>query len=383
MNETAEIAIVGGGVVGASVAFHLAERGCTDVVVLERETALGLGSTGKATGGIRAQFATDINVKLSLYAMRFLSEWDVDCGYDPRGYLFVASGDDQMQQLAAAAALQRAAGYTDLRLVDKREIGEMVPGLDTTSVVGGSFGPRDGFLDPIAILNGFAGQAATAGVEFRTGVEVLSLSVAGGRVTGVELAGGRIDCDSVVLCTGAWAAELAATAGVRLPVVPERRQIVWARMPEPLPPRTPMVVDVASGFHFRPARDTDNEVLMACPDTAPPCSSTDFNDAFIDEVRVHARRFAPMLDGAAVLRDKCRAGLYENSPDHHAIIGGCGIDGLYIAAGFSGHGVMHSPATGRAVAEIMLDGEATFIDVSPLSIDRFGRGELLTEAGYL
>ena len=249
-------------------------------------------------------------------------------------------------------------------------IAEMVPGLNCDDLVGGSFGPRDGFINPLALLEGFITAAALHGARIRTSALVRSIKVAGGRVTGVHTSEGDLDCDKVVVCSGAWAKTVAATAGIDLPVEPQRRQIVWATSQQPLPSGLPMVIDLSNGFHFRPARDfhfgsetaSPYDVLFAYPDPdEPPGFSTDFDEAFIEKVAEKAAHRAPFLNGSSIVYEKCRAGLYENTPDHHAILGGCEVDGLYFANGFSGHGVMHSPATGRALAEIILDGEASFL----------------------
>ncbi|MEO8649123.1 MAG: FAD-binding oxidoreductase, partial [Acidobacteriota bacterium] len=195
------------------------------------------------------------------------------------------------------------------------------------------------------------------------------------------------------VCAGAWARTIAATVNVDLPVEPQRRQIVWARSADGLPPGLPMVIDIGTGFHFRPARDftsaserstDERDVLFAYPDPDEPTSSnTLFDDAFIGKVYERAKQRSPFLFNTEVIRQKCRAGLYENTPDHHAILGGCEIAGLFFANGFSGHGVMHSPAAGRAVCEIVLGGRSDFLDVSSLSLDRFTKGELLRETAFI
>lgn len=382
--QKAEIVIIGGGVVGASVAYHLTQRGCRDVLILERENALGLGSTGKATGGVRAQFETDINIQLSLYSLDFFRDWDVDCGYEPRGYVFLATNDEQFEYLKRTSDRQRSLGYREVEIVGTAAIASMVSGLNCSDIVGGSFGPRDGFIDPVAVMNGFLSNAIANGTRVQTLSEVLSIKTDSGRVTGLRTSFGLVECERVVLCSGAWARDLASTAGIDLPVEPLRRQIVWARSTEPLPANLPMVIDMSNGFHFRPARDSTDGLLFAFPDRDEQASfSTEFDDDFVEKVYEKARHRAPFLADVAVVRDKCRAGLYENTPDHHAILGGCDIAGLYFANGFSGHGVMHSPATGRALSEIMLDGESKFLDVSCLSIDRFARGELLHETAFI
>ncbi len=397
--KKAEIVIIGGGVVGASVAFHLAERGVRDVVILEREDVQGRGSTGAATGGVRTQFETDINIKMSLYSIDFLKNWDHDCEYDPKGYLFFATTDKQFDYLKLNVEKQRALGVRRVEVVDVQAIAELVPGMNCADITGGSFGRDDGFINPLAVMNGFTRGALRGGAKIEFGVDARGLLIRSGRVTGVETANGIIECDAAVTCTGARAADIAATAGIDLPVVPQRRQIVWSRTLEPLSPRMPMVIDIGTGFHFRPARDfrlvmdtslsgretrNDRDVLFAYPDPDEPVSvRTDFEDSFIAKVYESAKLRADFLFESEVVREKCRAGLYENTPDHHSILGGCQVEGLYFANGFSGHGVMHSPATGRAISEIILDGRASFLDVSCLSIDRFAKGEQLHETAFI
>lgn len=386
--QKAEIIIIGGGVVGASVAYHLTERGAKDVLILERENILGLGSTGKATGGIRAQFGTEINIRLSLYSLDFFKEFNVftggDCGYEPRGYLFLATDQTQLNFLKESNEMQRAAGYGEVEIVDPDTIAKFVPGLNCEDIVGGSFGSRDGFIDPLGVLNGFAKKAKENGALVEICREVKSIETRGGRVTGVVTDDGTIECEKAVLCAGAWARDLAKTAGIDLPVEPLKRQIVWAKSERALPAGLPMVIDLSNGFHFRTAKGSDEEILFAYPDKEEkPGGSTEFDDAFIGKVYEKASHRAPFLCETKVVRERCRAGLYENSPDHHAILGKCEIDGLYFANGFSGHGVMHSPATGRALAEIILDGDASFMDVSCLGFSRFSTGKLLYETAYI
>jgi sarcosine oxidase subunit beta len=383
-----ETIIIGGGVVGASIAYHLTERGAKNVLVLERENGLGLGSTCKATGGARAQFGTEINVHLSLYSLDFFERFNEltggDCGYEPRGYLFLAADDSQLEFLRRSIDLQRSVGYNAVSTVDTAAIRQIVPGLNCEDIVGGSFGPRDGFIDPLGILNGFAMKARENGATVEPAKEVLSIKVRAGKAEGVVTHNETIECENVVLCAGAWARPLAKTAGVDLPVEPLKRQIVWAKAQNRLPASLPMVIDLSNGFHFRPAKGSGEDVLFAYPDPDErPGANTDFDNEFIGKVYEKARHRAPFLCETNVVREKCRAGLYENSPDHHAILGKCGVGGLYLANGFSGHGVMHSPATGRALAEIILDGEATFLDVSCLSLSRFAEGRQLHENAYI
>ncbi|HEY0049754.1 MAG TPA: FAD-dependent oxidoreductase [Pyrinomonadaceae bacterium] len=382
--KKSEIVIIGGGVVGASVAYHLTRRGARDVLILERENALGRGSTGAATGGVRAQFETDINIKMSLYSLDFFNNWDFDCGYEPRGYLFFATDEKQFEYVRRNVEKQKSLGVKEVEIVDTQTISEIVRGLNCSDICGGSFGARDGFINPLGVLEGFTKKAIENGARVETGTEVFSIETENGKVGAVETNKGRIECEKIVLCSGAWARALAQTAGIDLPVEPQKRQIVWAKSAAGFQANLPMVIDLSSGFHFRPAKDSKNEILFAYPDRAEkPGFSTDFDENFIEKVYERAKYRAPFLYDTEVVREKCRAGLYENTPDHHAVLGGCAVEGLYFANGFSGHGVMHSPATGRALAEIILDGEASFLDVSCLRLERFAKGELLHETAFI
>ena len=386
-----EIIIIGGGVVGASVASHLTERGAENVLILERESEQGKGSTGKATGGVRAQFETEINIKMSLYSLDFFANCGFDCDYEPRGYLFFATDEKQFDYLKRNVEKQKSLGVKNVEIVDTKEIVKICPILNCEDIVGGSFGGRDGFINPLAVMRGFMRKALDGGAKIEFETQVFSIETKGGKVKSVETNKGRIECEKVVICTGAWARQLAQTAGIDLPVEPQKRQIIWAKSQKDLPANLPMVIDLGSGFHFRPARDftsdepsENNEILFAFPDPDEKTSfDTNFDESFIEKVYGKAKHRSPFLYETMPILEKCRAGLYENTPDHHAILGSCAIEGLYFANGFSGHGVMHSPATGKALSEIILDGKAAFLDVSCLNLARFAKGELLHETAFI
>lgn len=388
--KKAEIVIIGGGVVGASVAFHLTQCGAKDVLILERESAQGKGSTGKATGGVRAQFETEINIRMSLYSLEFFKNWEFDCQYEPRGYLFFAASEKGADYLKKNVEKQRSLGIKDVGIVDAKTIREICPILNCEDISAGSFGASDGFINPLAVMNGFTKSALKSGARIEFETQVFSIQTQNGKVRSITTNKGEIECETVVLATGAWAKNLAKTAGIFLPVEPQKRQIIWARSEQNLPENLPMVIDLETGFHFRPARDfvnpqnTENEILFAYPDPDETNSfDTNFDLSFVEKVYERARHRSTFLFETKPILEKCRAGLYENTPDHHAILGGCEIEGLYFANGFSGHGVMHSPATGRALAEIILDGEANFLDVSCLSLERFTTGNLLHETAFI
>lgn len=390
---TAEIVIIGGGVVGASVAYHLAQRGIKDIVILERASRQGTGSTGKATGGIRVQFGTNVNIELSRYSIDFINDQNVDCGYDPKGYLFLASTDQQIKDLNKSVAVLNAKGIDDAQMLSHEDVLKMVPILNGHGILGASFCSRDGFIDPIALMRWFTQNALEKATRIEYSTTATKIDVIAGKAVGVETTNGYYSTQTVVLCTGPDAAVLAATANVDLPVEARQRRIAWARPKRPLPEDLPMVIDIASGFHFRPGidfnipkedRPTDRmNVIFACSEPDEIKRTGEFSQPFCDLAMSYAQKFVPEFADAEIVPEKCRAGFYEGSPDKHAILGRCFVEGLFLANGFSGHGVMHSPASGLALSEMILDGTSHTLDVSMLGLERFANGELLHETAFL
>ena len=377
--KAAAVAVVGGGVMGASVAYHLAVRGARDVLVLDRSAGPGLGSTGAATGGFRAQFDTPINVRLSLLAreklQRFKEEVGSDPGYDPVGYLWLARNDTERDALSGAWQIQRAEGLTEAVLVGPDEIARLSPAVRLDGVVGGAFCPTDGFIRPRQILEGYLAAAKRLGVRVEWGIEVVGLARdAGGRITDVETPRGRIAAGAVVNAAGAWAAAVAAHAGIALPVTPLRRQAAATTVCDLLPESTPMTIFAGDGFHFR-VRDGRVLLLQPTPGVAGRPFEATVDPAWIDAVVRTARERVPVLRRASIDPSACWAGLYEMSPDKHAILGPA-ADGanFYLINGSSGHGVMHAPALGQLLAEMILDGAASTLDVSALRPSRFEEG---------
>lgn len=377
--ERADVVIVGGGVVGASVAYHLAARGCTDVLVLDR-AAPGGGSTGRATGGYRAQFATAVNVRLSLLAREklraFPDELGVDAGYRPHGYLFVATTDAQLDALRRAQRTQRDAGLAEARALSAAEVRELNPAIAGDDVVGGVFCGTDGFIRPLQILHGYLAAARRLGARVRCGTAVRALRRAGDRVVGVETDVGPVHAGAVVNAAGAWAAALGAGAGLDLPVVPVQRQTAVTAPTACLPPDMPMTIFVEDGFHLR-VRDGRVLLLRSGPDApAHDGGAVAFDGAWLPGVLARMRARVPCVAPVAIDRAACVAGLYEMSPDGHAILGAApGLPGFWLANGSSGHGVMHAPALGHLLAELLLDGAARTMDVAPLRPERFADGD--------
>jgi sarcosine oxidase subunit beta len=386
---TADVVIIGGGVIGASIAYHLTEAGCRNVIVLERECLQGLGSTGRATGGIRAQFSTPINIQLSLASLEairhFKDATGVDPYYRPYGYLFLATSDEQMQVLRTLVALQHRAGLATVRLLGPDEVRALVPQVYTDDVVGASYCPTDGFIEPLSLLKGFTERAVERGAQVWLDTEALGIELAHGVVCGVVTNRGTIATRCVVNAAGAWAKQIARMAGIELPVEPLRRQAAGTQPLPSLPDETPMVIELGTGFHFRKDHLGGGGVLLLWSDPAEPYGDNMYFDvSWLRRMLPLAYRRLPCLRQTQISPRRCWAGLYEVTPDHHPVLGRVpGVEGLYLANGFSGHGVMHAPATGRLLAQLILQGAASLLDITPLSIERFARGELLAETALL
>ncbi|MFL5517479.1 MAG: NAD(P)/FAD-dependent oxidoreductase [Gemmatimonadales bacterium] len=384
----ASVAVVGGGVIGASVAYHLAARGIRDVVVLDRAAGPGEGSTGRATGGFRAQFASAVNVRLSLLAreklLRFGEEIGVDPGYLAAGYLWLAGTEGELAELRAGRMLQQAEGLHEAVEVDPAEIARLNPALRLDGVVGGTFCPTDGFIQPRRILDGYLDASRRRGVRIEWETEVTGFTRKGnGRIVAVKTSRGAIEVDAAVNAAGPWAAPVAGMAGVDLPVTPLRRQVAITTPCELLPAMMPMTIFAGDGFHLRVR---DGRVMLLQPTPGVPSQPFDIrvDPAWIDAVTETAHRRVPVLRRAAIDRAGCWAGLYEVSPDKHAILGAApACANLFLVNGSSGHGVMHAPALGQLLAEIICEGAASTLDVTALRPSRFDEGAPNPASGLL
>ena len=415
VTETADVVIIGSGIVGSSVAYHLVEQGCTNVLVVEREPHQGKGSTGKSMGGVRAQFSTPVNIEMSRYSIDFFSTFDDVVGhpadYRPHGYLFCATTERHLEYLKANREKQLALGVKNVELVSREEILKMVPQLRVDDVIAGTYCATDGFVDPHSVMMGFMLKARERGVRLwldtqvtgietepsqqegsssrldralvppPTGTEPPSIPVQR-RISGVMTSRGLVSTRIVVNAAGPWAAEVARMAGAALPVEPLRRQLVPTEPFDGLPKRFPMVIDMSTGFHFR--REGKGILLAWNDPEETPGFKTDFDPTFVEKILTRAAERVPCLADAEVNPRRAWAGLYEMTPDHHAIIGPApGVQGLYFVNGFSGHGVMHSPASGRITADLILRGHSDLIDASQLSVERFAQGRSLEETAIL
>lgn len=387
MSETADVVIIGSGIVGSSVAYHLANQGCRNVLVIERDPHQGKGSTGKSMGGVRAQFATRVNIEMSRYSIDFFSRFEEIVGhpadYRPHGYLFCATSPAHLDYLKANRERQQKLGVTNVEFVSRQDIQNFVPQMCVDDLIGGTFCPTDGFVDPHSVMMGFMLNAREKGARLWLDTTVTAIERdRANRVTSVETTRGPVSTNVVVNAAGAWAKQVATMAGSELPVEPLRRQLVPTEPFDQLPQRFPMVIDMSTGFHFR---REGKGILLAWNDPAEtPGFKTDFDVSFIEKILTHAAARVPCLAEASVNPRRAWAGLYEMTPDHHAIIGPApDVEGLFFVNGFSGHGVMHSPASGRITADLILNGKSEVTDATQLSVTRFKEGRLLKETAVL
>ncbi|HEU4527590.1 MAG TPA: FAD-binding oxidoreductase [Actinomycetota bacterium] len=381
MTRTADVVVVGGGVVGASAAYHLAAAGAGEVLVLERADALGTGSTAACAGGFRSQFSSEVNVRLSQASVPmivgFAEEHGLPLDVWQDGYLFLVRGEARWDRFREAVEIQRALGV-EVELLEPPQAGELVPGISLEDVVGATYGPRDGIADPSGLTNGYATLARRAGARIETGVEVLVVRVEAGRVVGVRTSSGDVDAPVVVNGAGPWAAVLAATAGVDLPLEPIPRNIVTTGPFPGVPERRTLVIDAETSLYFH--REGPGVLMGMGGVDERPSFETSPDERFIaEEILPTAIRVFPPLGDAGL--ERTWAGLYEMTPDRHPVLGPApGVDGFYLANGFSGHGFQHAPVVGKLLAEMIVEGRATTVDVSSLGLERFGRGRLLPEA---
>lgn len=384
--QTAEVVIVGGGIVGSSIAYHLTAAGCKDVLVIERETQQGKGSTGKSMGGVRAQFATPTNIQMSLYSIPFYANFDerlgYPAGYRPQGYLFLATFEKHLAYLKANQAKQRALGLKCVEMIDGDHIRMMFPQLDAEDVIGGSFCATDGFVDPYSAMIGFMTWATEHGAKLWRHTEITAIVRDKDGIAAVETSRGTVATRVVVNAAGAWAAELGRMAGVEIPVKPVKRMLVPTEPFSEFPHTAPMIIDMSNGFHFRPE---SLGFLLAWNEPGERVGfDTDFEPEFIEKILTHAARRVPCFENLAVNPKKAWAGLYEVTPDHHCILGSVEtLNGFFLANGFSGHGVMHAPATGKILSDLILTGKTEVTDARALRLERFGAGEMIHETAVL
>jgi len=375
--ERAEVVIVGGGVTGASIAYHLAKKGMRDVVVLERDR-LGSGSTSRNAGGVRLQFSTEVNVRLSQRSLPHWERFEEEMGVDPEfhqvGYLFLISTDRDAAAFERSLTLWSRLGVPTTRL-DQQGVHKLFPEIRVDDVRFATFCPKDGYLDPTSMLNGYVARARSLGVTFREGEAVTAIDQEGGRVSAVRTPQRSIATPTVVNAAGPWAAQVGALCGVDLPITPLRRQIFVTNPVKGLDRDFPLTVEMATSFYFH--RESGGVLMGMADPTDKPGFDDSVNWDFLPAIVERALDRMPPLERANVKTGW--AGFYEDTPDKHPILGRiASVPGLVCAAGFSGHGLMHAPAAGEAIAELIVEGRTT-LDISALAFERFERGDLIRE----
>ena len=364
--SSAAVVVIGGGVMGASAAYHLATAG-VEVAVLERDT-IGSGSTGKSAGGFRAQFADELNVRMAVENIRRLERFESDFGIDidlrQYGYLFLLR-ESEVESFRRAVALQRSLGVPS-ELITPEDALAMVPGIRIHDLAAATFCPWDGSCTPESVALGYARAASRAGASVVQGCEVTGIAVAGDRVRGVTTTNGFVSTPEVVLTAGVWSPELATPLGFRMPVRAVKRYIWLTRWSDPFPRRLPLVIDFATGFYFH--REAKGLAMggraQAIEDLAPEVINR-----------------APALIEMEITHSWW--GYYAVTPDNNAIIGTHpGMERLHYATGFSGHGFQQGPVVGEHLAELVIGGEPTF-DLSPFDMRRFETGSVLPETAVI
>ncbi|NOL42981.1 FAD-binding oxidoreductase [Kribbella sandramycini] len=374
MPEAAEVVIIGGGVIGTSIAFHLAEAGVERVLLLERN-ALGSGSTSKAAGGVRANFSDDLNIALGARSLAAFADFARRPGQEIDlhrvGYLFLLETDDQLELFRESTIRQRAVGLPT-RMVRVEEALELAPILAPEGLAGACFSAADGHCTPESVVLGYATAARRLGATLLTGCDVLEVDAIGNRISAVRTSLGTVRTSTVICAAGAWSTALAAPLGINLPVTPLRRQIVVTEPIPGLPPNMPMTIDFTSSYYFH-HEGPGLLIGMSDPDELPGFH-LDRSDAWLPRLTDAIERRTPSLLDVGL--SSGWAGLYEVTPDHDALIGEAGgLSRFLYATGFSGHGFLQGPAVGEIIRDLYL-GRRPFVDISPMDASRFGTTDI-------
>jgi len=375
---TADIVIIGGGVMGASAAYHLAQRGLKNIVLLEKENFFGQGATGRCAGGVRYQFSTEINVKLSIESLpmieRFKEEIGQEVSYKQCGYLLVATNEKDANAFKYNVKLQNKLGVST-QLLSGDEVRERLPLMKFDDAIVGTFNPKDGTVDPNSVVMGYISAAQKMGVKAFTGAEVVGVSLRGDNVEEVQTTLGTIKTRMILNAAGPWAGQIGQMAGINIPVTPLRRQMFTTSPLKEVPSDFPFVIDFARSLYFH--REGEGLLIGMSNQNEQPGTDQSVDEDF-ELVNLDAAiERMPLVEKAQ--RASHWAGLYEVTPDAHPIFGGTPVNGLYLCTGFSGHGFMHGPISGKLMSEFILDGKYSSLDVSMLDLKRFEEGRLIQE----
>lgn len=376
--KTANIVIIGGGVMGASAAYHLAQRGMKNIILLEKGSFFGQGATGRCAGGVRYQFSTEINVKLSLESLpmieRFKEEIGQDVSYKQCGYLLVATNEKEVKNFRHNVEMQNQLGVPT-QFLSGDEVRARLPLMKFQDALAGTFNQKDGTVDPNSVVMGYINAAHKLGAQIFSGVEVTGIRSKGGNVEEVQTSLGGIQTGMVLNTAGPWAGQIGQMAGVHLPIIPLRRQMFTTNPLQEVPADFPFVIDFARSLYFH--REGEGLLIgMSNQNEKPGFDQSVDEDFEITNFEAAIERM-PLVEKAS--RASHWAGLYEVTPDAHPIYGETTLGGFYVCAGFSGHGFMHGPISGKLMAEKILDGKFTSVDVSMLDLKRFEEGRLIQE----
>ena len=376
--KTADIVIVGGGVMGASAAYHLAKRGFRTIVLLEKEEFFGTGATGRCAGGVRYQFSTEINVRLSLESLPmiecFREETGQDVNYRQCGYLLIATNEQDATTFRHNVEMQNRLGV-QTQLLSGDEVRARLPLMKFEDAIAGTFNQKDGIVDPNSIVAGYVSAAQKLGVKALTRAEVTGIRVRGDEIEAVETTQGVIQTRVVLNTAGPWAGVVGEMAGVQIPIVPVRRQMFTTNTLRDIPEDFPFVIDFAQSLYFH--REGDGLLIGMSNQREKPGFDQNVDEEFEMENFEAALERMPLLESAS--RASHWAGLYEVTPDAHPIFGRSPVKGFTVCAGFSGHGFMHGPVAGKLMTEYILNGKFSTVDVSMLDLARFEEERLIKE----
>ncbi len=380
MKRSYDVVVIGAGIIGLSVAYYLKQKGCPRVLLLEKEDTWINGSTPRANGGFRQQFSTPINIRMSQLSLpvfeSFRDVFDTDISFRQRGYLFVTASQAGRSGLLQNLEIQRR-HQVPVEWLEPAQIKELAPFVKTDDLQGGNFCGKDGYADSYSIAAGFGSAALRMGAELELLQPVVEITRAGNRVTAVRTPEHTIETHRVVNAAGPAAAGVSALLGIDLPVKPVRRMLVMTEDFADIPEEIPMTIDIDTGFIMR---KESGRVLMGWSDPdEPPGFNLAFDPAIIDVVAEKAVLRVPSLERARINPRKSWAGLYAETPDHHCVLGEVDESGFFLANGFSGHGMMHSPAVGMILADLVLEGSTSLLDIHPLRFSRFAEGDLIRE----